>query len=193
MPHRFAIGEKLRHTSKPEWGLGSVTAAQPQTHEGTPVQRLTIRFERAGLKTLSTAFAKLAPATETAPRPELDENGDRLPVETRDPSEVPDEAADASRPALNRLQAALAPYRWDGSWPGLLDWAATMTGLADPLAEHTRTDLEAAFQRQRVGLVRELRSIHAAMTPIERELSRKLTEAAGDEARRAWRTATERR
>ena len=205
MPHRFSTGDKLRHTTKPEWGVGSVTAAQPQTHEGKPVQRLTIRFERAGLKTLSTAFARLAPANAPTHAPSLasqppsagdgPDPGDTAAPTTRvvDPSDAPAEARDASRPALNRLQAAITPYRWDGVWPGLLDWAAATTGLADPLAEHTRTDLEAAFQHQRVNLVRELRAIHSAMAPPERELARALLAAAPEEAQRAWRTATDRR
>lgn len=48
----------------PEWGPGTVTRVQAAAHEGKPCQRLTIRFERAGLKTLSTAFAVLVPADE---------------------------------------------------------------------------------------------------------------------------------
>jgi hypothetical protein len=39
-------------------------SAEGQLHEGKPCQRLTIRFSRGGLKTISTAFADLRPASE---------------------------------------------------------------------------------------------------------------------------------
>lgn len=60
----FAKGESVIHTGKPEWGPGDVVSAEGQLHEGKPCQRLTIRFARAGLKTISTAFADLRPASE---------------------------------------------------------------------------------------------------------------------------------
>lgn len=59
-------GDRVVHTGKPEWGVGTVLKAEPSAHEGKPCQRLSIRFERAGTKTLSTAFAKLD-AAEGAP------------------------------------------------------------------------------------------------------------------------------
>lgn len=60
----FAKGESVIHSGKPEWGPGDIVAAEGQLHEGKPCQRLTIRFARAGLKTISTAFADLRPASE---------------------------------------------------------------------------------------------------------------------------------
>lgn len=62
----WAFGDKIVHTAKPEWGTGVVTAAHNSSHEGRPCQSLTIRFDRAGVKTISTAFAKLA-AVESRP------------------------------------------------------------------------------------------------------------------------------
>lgn len=63
-PKQWAFGDKVIHTAKPEWGAGVVTAAQGSTQDGQPCQSLTIRFDRAGVKTISTAFAKLVPAGE---------------------------------------------------------------------------------------------------------------------------------
>lgn len=62
MTHQWNIGDKLKHAGKPEWGLGTVTAVQGTKHQGTPCQRVTVRFARGGNKTLSTAFADLRPA-----------------------------------------------------------------------------------------------------------------------------------
>jgi len=61
---QWAFGDKVIHSAKPEWGTGVVTAAQGTTHEGQACQSLTVRFDRAGVKTLSTAFAKLVVAGE---------------------------------------------------------------------------------------------------------------------------------
>lgn len=60
----WSFGDKVIHAGKPEWGSGVVTAAQGATHDGRACQSLTIRFDRAGVKTISTAFAKLVPASE---------------------------------------------------------------------------------------------------------------------------------
>ncbi len=60
----FQPGDTVAHPAKPEWGTGTVIKAEGVTHEGEKAQRLTVRFARAGLKTLSTAFAKLQPAGE---------------------------------------------------------------------------------------------------------------------------------
>ena len=61
---QWAFGDKVIHAGKPEWGSGVVTAVQAATHDGRACQSLTIRFDRAGVKTISTAFAKLVPASE---------------------------------------------------------------------------------------------------------------------------------
>lgn len=62
----FSTGQRVIHTGKPEWGSGNITEAMKTTQDGKPCQRLTIRFDRAGLKTISTAFATLIPADEAA-------------------------------------------------------------------------------------------------------------------------------
>ena len=56
-------------TGKAEWGEGVVTGAQPATQDGKPCQRVTVRFDRAGIKTLSTA---LAPLQHVQDRPEIE-------------------------------------------------------------------------------------------------------------------------
>lgn len=58
----WSFGDKVVHATKPEWGIGVVTGASEVVHEGKPCQRVVVRFERAGVKTLSTAFAELREA-----------------------------------------------------------------------------------------------------------------------------------
>lgn len=156
----FNFGDRVVHALKPEWGTGVVSSAQNVTENGSPCQRLTIRFDRAGLKTLSTAYAELRPADE---HPSVDaaaaaatagasgevtwleqlEAGDltermqRLPESTRDPFTS----------LAARLKATLSLWRFSEQGASLLDWAAMQTGMKDPLARFNRHELEQYFKR----------------------------------------------
>lgn len=55
-------GDRVIHATKREWGPGTITQARGETHEGKPCQMVTVRFDRAGVKTLSTAYAPLISA-----------------------------------------------------------------------------------------------------------------------------------
>lgn len=61
---KFQIGDRVLHPGKPEWGVGTVASAAGAVHEGAQCQRLGIRFDRAGLKTISTAFVNLRRASK---------------------------------------------------------------------------------------------------------------------------------
>jgi len=61
---KFQIGDRVLHPGKPEWGVGTVASAAGAVHEGGQCQRLGIRFDRAGLKTISTAFVSLRRASK---------------------------------------------------------------------------------------------------------------------------------
>jgi hypothetical protein len=61
---KFQIGDRVLHPRKPEWGVGTVASAAGAVHEGSPCQRLSIRFDRAGLKTITTAFVNLRRASK---------------------------------------------------------------------------------------------------------------------------------
>ncbi|MCC5823813.1 MAG: DUF3553 domain-containing protein [Phycisphaerales bacterium] len=72
---KFQIGDRVLHPAKPEWGAGTIANASGALHEGAPCQRLSIRFDRAGLKTISTAFVNLrraagSPASFPEPKPD---------------------------------------------------------------------------------------------------------------------------
>jgi hypothetical protein len=63
----WAFGDRVVHSAKPEWGAGVVTSASKTVQDGKPCQMLTVRFDRAGVKNISTAYASLVPA-ESATR-----------------------------------------------------------------------------------------------------------------------------
>jgi hypothetical protein len=164
--NQWSFGDKVGHSAKPEWGAGVVTAALGTQHEGKPCQSLTIRFDRAGVKTISTAFARLVHADRAGgllvaePEPErpampgysdapetLNDPSTLIP---RDPREImtrlPDEATDPFATPLGRLAATLKLYRFAPTGGSILDWAAVQSGLADPLSRFNRHELERFFE-----------------------------------------------
>lgn len=164
----FSVGEKVVHAGKPEWGAGTITAATKTTQDGKPCQLLTIRFDRAGLKTISTAFANLMPADFTpamassssgdAPAPE------KFVAATSDKeaafaakllgaedirsrmTRLPDAATDPFTTPEARLKFVLGLFRFKPQGGSLLDWAAMQSGLADPLSRFNRHELEQFFE-----------------------------------------------
>lgn len=157
MVREWSFGDRVVHAKRPEWGAGVVTAAQKIVHEGTPCQRLTIRFDRAGVKTLSTAVAELVSAADgpvLAPPAQSEADADagwlsrlsgKSPEEMM--SRLPEAATDPFSSLEARLKATLALYRFTDQGGSLLDWAAAQSGLKDPLSEFSRHDLERLFQR----------------------------------------------
>lgn len=152
----FKFGDRVVHTTRPEWGTGVVTAVQPVVHEGKPAQQLTLRFDRGGLKTLSTAVASLRlaeqadehhPAREVAGEPKgwLDTIGADNPAEAM--SRLPESTRDPFTTLAARIKATLTLYRFSDRGASLLDWAAAQTGLADPLGRFNRHELEEFFRR----------------------------------------------
>lgn len=156
----FGFGDRVVHASKPEWGTGVVSSAQNLMQDGKPCQRLTIRFERAGLKTLSTAVASIRPADQAdAPaRAMAGPGGDSSDAESwldileaGNPAEImsklPEAATDPFQSLGNRVKATLGLYRFSHSGGSLLDWAAAQTGMKDPLSRFSRQELEEFFAR----------------------------------------------
>lgn len=162
-PRAWSVGDRVRHASRPEWGEGRVSKAEAVVHEGQPCQRLTIQFDRAGPKTLSTAFADLEPSGSTMTSKTLTPDTDAFVLPSESIGEVlarlPEPATDPFRGLEARLKATLSLYRFQPTGASLLDWAAMQTGLADPLSRCSRHELEAHFQRFRVRLDAHLVSL----------------------------------
>lgn len=153
-------GDRVVHTARPEWGLGRVLSATSVREDGRDAQRVTVRFDRAGTKTLSTAVARLAQADAApvevfaAPDQEPDPFDialDRAAVAARLHA-LPEPATDPFLPLARRLENTAALYRFEAHGKSLLDWAAAQTGLADPLSAFSRHDLEENFARFRQNL-----------------------------------------
>ncbi len=151
---RWSRGDRVMHPSRPEWGAGEVISAQAATIEGKACQRLSIRFERGGLKTLSTAVANLAEAAAGRTAPQRQPTA--MPAfEADEPSyqdrlrTLPEPATDPFRSLASRLTQTCLLYRFTEAPASLFDWAAAQTGLTDPLTQFNRHELEDAFARFR--------------------------------------------
>jgi len=152
---RFSIGDQVVHAGKPEWGGGSVVSAAATNHEGKPCQRLSVRFSRAGLKTVLTGIAPIQPAAEISStlKPKLDEHHDPLPINSAGHRELleimtrmPEPARDPFATPAMRLESTLSLYRFEGTGGSLIDWAAAQSGLSDPLSRFNRHELEEYYR-----------------------------------------------
>jgi hypothetical protein len=191
----WSKGDSVVHAAKPEWGAGEVLVAETLSHEGRACQRLTIRFTRAGTKTISTAFADLRPASDMPylPQPQHDapdpiaQMADNANVEEL-MIKLPEKATDPFTGLRQRLAATLDLYRFTDTGGALLDWAAIQTGMKDPLSRFSRHELEQWFGRFRMEvdnhlrkLVRDVRkqdpqgfeAVAAAATPAGRQALRR--------------------
>lgn len=151
---QFSFGDKVVHTGRAEWGVGTVSQAVGDVHEGKACQRLTIRFERAGLKTLSTAIATLVHASD-APAMAAHVSAAADPLlgmnTAKDAKDlmlkIPDNACDPFQPPRVRLEATARLYRFNEHGGSLIDWAAAQSGLKDPMTRFNRHELEDLFKR----------------------------------------------
>ncbi len=158
---KFSLGDRVIHAGKPEWGSGIISAASATTHEGQPCQRLTIRFDRTGLKTVSTAFANIQLASQVAHaiKPMIEEHHAPLPISSAGHREIleimtqiPENARDPFATPAQRLEATLSLYRFEGTGGSLIDWAAAQCGLADPMERFNRHELEDFYRLFQMNL-----------------------------------------
>lgn len=195
---QWSFGDRVLHAQRPEWGTGVVTNAASAQHEGQPCQMLTVRFDRAGLKTLSTAFALLLPATESAiaqaatagaagasdasggsPDPFAAPRASGGVEQAKEALQrVPESARDPFVSLPGRIKATFNLYRFGKQGGALLDWAAAQTGLADPLSLFSRHELEQLFDRFAVNRDQHLKKLVLDMKKHDAaELTRLLAEA----------------
>jgi Protein of unknown function (DUF3553) len=193
-PPKFALGDRVVHANKPEWGSGAVSAASATTHEGTPCQRLTIRFDRAGLKTISTAFAPIELATKVAEalKPKIEAHHEPLPISSAGHRElldimtkIPDKARDPFATPAQRLEATLSLYRFEGTGGSLIDWAAAQSGLADPLSRFNRHELEDYYRMFEMNLRKHLSKVVSDANTVPSQELVRIAQSAPPQAQRA--------
>lgn len=148
----FNVGDRVRHTTRPEWGVGTIQKVQAILHEGHKAQRLSIEFERNGRMTLNSAVANLISAEENKVGIGIttdDSKGWLNAMEKSDPKELlmslPDSTGDLLSGLATRLDATLDLYRYSTEPASLIEWAAVQLSISDPLSQFTRPELEQHF------------------------------------------------
>jgi hypothetical protein len=189
----WKMGDRVIHAGRPEWGLGEVRTAESVVQDGRRSQRLTIRFDRAGVKVLSTAFADLRPAGELASIVQEPPESEEPPADQaellRKLAELPEPAVDPFKSRKARLESTLGLYRFSGTGASLLDWAASQTGLRDPLGRFSRHELEQQFHRFRINLDAQLRKLAYELRKEDPAGLAAAAASAGPEAKQALRRA----
>ena len=202
---KFEYGDRVRHTRRPEWGIGSIIKAEHLSVNGQDAQRVAVRFPNAGLKTISTAHAELEVMTDAiAGPPDVDEHPlagwDKMSesdwlgeVAQRKVHEAMVSLSEAVRDPFNSLQhrlgACLDLFRFERTGASLLDWAVGQSGLDDPLSRFTRHELEVFFD-QWAGNRTEHLQLLLGQARGDRQLVEKLVAAANPAARESVRRLT---
>lgn len=189
-------GDKVVHAARPEWGPGEVLQADAASQDGKPCQRLIIRFQRAGMKTISTAFAELshagdAPLSESAPETEHDPLAAAATNASVEEAmlRLPENATDPFISIRRRVETTLNLYKYGESGGGLLDWAAIQTGLKDPLSRFNRHELEQWWDRFRIEADTHLKKLLRDLRKQDPKALDEIAAAAGPAAKRALRQA----
>ena len=157
----FSFGDVVRHGSRPEWGAGHVTKVEPSSYEGKPVCRLTVRFESAGMKTLSVPPAPIQlDSSDEGDSNDCDnENtlqsidkmasqfGVDIEVKIKEfMSKLPESCRDPFKTSVEKFKETAQLYRFDESPHGLLDWSRAQTSLEDPMTRFNRMELESFYE-----------------------------------------------
>lgn len=161
---KFEYGDRVRHATRPEWGIGSIVRAEPLSINGRQAQRVAVRFPNDGVKTISTAHADLELVTEDAAASNHDDVADPLAgwgkmddsewlgeVAQRKVREVMISLSESIRDPFStveeRLRSCLDLFRFDRTGGSLIEWAVAQSGLDDPLSRFTRHELELLFDQ----------------------------------------------
>lgn len=168
----WKFGDRVVHTGRPEWGVGTVSTVEPAVQDGRRCHRLTVRFERGGVKTLSTAFAELRYAdTGAIAMLNAEPASDPLLAAEFKPEDVfckvPDDALDPFVSPRKRLEYTLGLYRFSEGGGKLLDWAVAQSGMKDPLSRFNRHELEALYQRFLFNVEQHLKKLVREMNRTE--------------------------
>lgn len=160
---QFSSGDRVRHSGRPEWGIGTIVKVEGLPLNGHVSQRLSVRFPNAGVKTIVTGHVELQRVDESADPftaaegssvkvwDKMNESEWLAPMAKRKVEEtlisLPGDVRDPFNSMSKRLNLMLSLYRFDRTGRGIIDWAVAQTGLDDPLSRFSRQDLEQKFDR----------------------------------------------
>ena len=165
--------DRVQHSERPEWGVGTIQKCETITREGQRDQRIWIKFPSVGVKTVLASAAKLQ-CVEPSSQDDVDGDNFATLEVTHDTgwlgeiskkrpedaiTSLPEPATDPFIPIQQRLEFSLKLYRFDPSGSSLIDWAVSQTGLEDPLSRFNRHELEEYFSRWSFELDKHLQKL----------------------------------
>lgn len=153
----FKSGDVVLHPRRREWGPGVVEKASRVQNDGSTAQRLVVTFKHHGRVTINTGVAPLIAEgskrvmsrTDTTTVTSPSSKGWLASLEQQPNAlwGLPENTADPFLTIEKRIENTLALYRFSTEARSLIDWAVAQTGVDDPLADNTRSELEQAFAR----------------------------------------------
>lgn len=184
------VGTKVCVPARPEWGVGAVLRVQIAESNGVRGHRVTIQFPMATRTLLAPPAVLAAPQDE----PNRLQTGwlDGLAGKSLDDRlrALPSEVTDVLGGPRERIYAAAGLYMLRDDAAALHLWARRQTGVADPLGQWNRDELEVAFRDFCLArdahcrnLLYQVRKNHGV------EAARSIVEAAPAEARDGLRAA----
>ena len=159
----YKKGDRVRHPSRPEWGIGLVSKIEVVTHAEKTDLRVWVRFPSVGEKIMLASVAALELIDEQGfsngihARPSLTDvdfatGGGWLGSISKKGAEelmtaLPGEATDPFCTLRRRLEISTNLYRFDASPSRLVEWSIAQSGLDDPMSRFNRQELEQFYKR----------------------------------------------
>ena len=158
--NKYSAGDLVRHTKRPEWGVGHITRVEPSTFAGKSSFRVTIRFEGCGLKVLNVPPAPIeldkvsttSTCIDESAIDSIDSSSSQFGVDSSIKIKefmvkLPDICTDPFRSKKERFISTLELFRFDNDPHGLLNWSRSQTMLSDPMTRFNRMELESFFNQ----------------------------------------------
>lgn len=159
----YKKGDRVRHPSRPEWGVGVVNKIEVVTRDASTDLRVWVRFPSVGDKTLLASVAALEiiddqgfgsgiHARPTVTDLDLAKGGGWLGAISKQSADnvmtaLAGEATDPFASLRRRFEYSVQLYRFDGSPTRLVEWSIAQSGLDDPMARFNRQELEQLYKR----------------------------------------------
>ena len=159
----YKKGDRVRHPSRPEWGIGVVSKIEVVTRGSSTDLRVWVRFPSIGEKTLLASAAALeiledqSFSSSVHSRPsvmdfDVAQGGGWLGSISKQTANdlmttLPGEATDPFAHPKRRLEVTIKLYRFDGTPARLVEWSIAQSGLDDPMARFNRQELEQLYKK----------------------------------------------
>jgi hypothetical protein len=155
----YKKGDRVRHPSRPEWGIGVVSKIEVVTRGSSTDLRVWVRFPSIGEKTLlaSAAALEILHSRPSVTDFDVAKGGGWLGSISKQTANdlmttLPGEATDPFAHPKRRLEVTIKLYRFDGTPARLVEWSIAQSGLDDPMARFNRQELEQLYKKWMLNL-----------------------------------------